>query len=319
MVTSRYRRQKNDFDVDTYAVYWGKDDSQKLEPTDGTSVFIGEVPANLIELEVKLPSNSKIPDGATHLLVFSKNKYGEYSSPGSVLLKDAVLPKAKPGGVDFDDQEGEKNHVKGMVTITKAENEDKLNEYSLHWGKSPTRRTSSSFIADVKKEDGKEIKHWLSKTKIPDGATHILVFSKNEFGEHPSPVSLKVVDKVAPCSENGAADCPEGVLVSPDQDPDANQAEVTVNIKKAQDESGIHTYRLHWGNHDCTNSSEKLSFIQDVKVGESSEVRLAADTYVPSGASHILVFSSHDQLGESAFCRAAPFQDAATAGDKKEL
>jgi hypothetical protein len=86
-------KAKNDFDVDTYAVFWGKSESSKLESEQGQEMLIGEANSIGSDVDVRIPQNTRLPDGATHLLVFSRNAYGEYSNPGSLLIRDAAPPR----------------------------------------------------------------------------------------------------------------------------------------------------------------------------------------------------------------------------------
>jgi len=318
----KIHKARVDFDVDTYAVYWGKSDVAKLENDKGEELLLGEVNALSSDLDLVIPQNSPIPEGATHLLVFSRNGYGEYSSPGSLLLRDAALPKAKPGGISFVDEDGGKDLVKGRITVLKAADEEKISEYALHWGRSPTRKTTqNSFITTVRKEEGKDVSHWLSSQKPPDGATHLLAFSKNDFGEHPSPVSLQMVDKTKPCVSQGEDSCPIGVEVSVDENPEPHQAKAKVTISRAKSEEKIDKYRIFWGKQPCSgdvSSSSKNGHIRDVRKEDALEVELAGP--VPEGSGHILVFSSSPTLGESDFCVSAPFQDdQSTPKPEKEL
>eukprot|EP00931_Biecheleriopsis_adriatica_P042936 TRINITY_DN244_c0_g1_i1.p1 TRINITY_DN244_c0_g1~~TRINITY_DN244_c0_g1_i1.p1 ORF type:complete len:660 (+),score=166.69 TRINITY_DN244_c0_g1_i1:56-1981(+) len=316
-------KAKNDFDVDSYAIFWGKSDAAKLESESRENFFVGEVNARS-DLELKIPQNSKIPEGATHLLVFSRNSHGEYATPGAVLVKDASLPKAKPGGLEFSDEDGGKDLVKGRVTILKAENEDKLAEYSLHWGKSATRKTSSnSFITDVKKaEEGKDVTHWISSQKPPDGASHILAFSKNEFGEYPSPANIQLVDATKACLKFGEDSCAVGVQITADEDPDPRQVQAKITITPAKSDEKIHKYRLFWGKEACTKDvgqNAKNGHIRDVQKDEL-EVELPPDTMVPEGTKHLLVFVTSVRLGDSDYCVSTPFEDdKSRESDKKEL
>jgi len=313
----KIHKARNDFDVDTYAVFWGKSDNAKLESEQGEPLMLGEVSAIGQDVELRIPPNSKIPEGATHLLVFSRNAYGEYASPGSVLLRDAALPKAKPSGLAFEDEDGSKDMVRGRITISKAANEEKISEYSLHWGRSPTRKTAqNSFISDVRKEDGKEATHWLSSQKPPEGGSHILVFSKNEFGEHPSPASLQVFDRTKPCLSRGEDSCPQEVTASADADPAPKKVQASLSIRPAKNEEKIDKYRLFWGKRACggdePDASAKNGHLRDVqKEGKEGEltVDLASGSPVPEGTSHILVFSNAPTLGESDFCVSTPFKD----------
>ncbi|CAK9097273.1 unnamed protein product [Durusdinium trenchii] len=317
----KIHKARNDFDVDTYAVFWGKSDTAKLENADGKELLLGEVSALGNDLDLMIPQNSPVPEGATHLLVFSRNAYGEYATPGSLLLRDAALPKAKPGGLTFEDEDGGKDLVRGRITISRAADEEKISEYSLHWGRSPTRKTSqNSFISAVRKEEGKDVSHWLSSQKPPEGATHLLAFSKNDFGEHPSPASFQIVDKTKACISQNEDSCPQGVQVTADEDPQPRQAKAKVTFTAAKSEEKIDKYRIFWGKQPCSNdvsSGAKNGHIRDVRKDDPPEVELAGP--VPEGSSHILVFSNSPNLGESDFCVSTPFQDDQSAKSEKEL
>merc|ERR1719229_932984 len=163
-------KARNEFDIDHYVVYFGKGQSKLDPPLLG---FVGEAETVGADTVVKVPQNTQIPDTATSFLVFSRNAYGEYHTPGSVTIKDAVLPKEKPAGLTFDDEDGEMGEVSGTVTIKRAQSEDWLDDYVLHWGRSATRKLASgSKIHEVHKQADKDPTHFISKsTKLPDGAT----------------------------------------------------------------------------------------------------------------------------------------------------
>jgi len=264
--------------------------------------------------------------------VFSKNEYGEFPTPGSALLKDAVAPKAKPGGILFEDDDGDKGELGGSVTIQRASDEDKLDEYALHWGKSATRKIpSGSLIKDIAKgQPDQSPSHYLSKsTKIPEGATHLLAFSKNEFSEFPSPASLKFRDNTKPCLSPADKDCPAGVNVSADEDPDEKQAKVQVTVHLARDERGVTHYAIYWGRRGC--GTEEKGGDSGAKNGKIKELDVAVEvdnnrkqlsyvvaenTPVPSGTTHVVVFTKNN-YGESDNCVSAVFED--NKSDKKEL
>jgi len=238
------------------------------------------------------------------------------------VLKDAVLPKGKPTSLSFVDEDGEKGEVSGTVTIGKADDETQVDEYALHWGKSATRKIASgSFVRDVPKASGKDPTHYITRsTKLPDGATHLLAFAKNEHGENPAAASLKFVDNTKPCLAKDNSDCPIWVQVTPDEDPDPGQAKVTLSVGRATEESGVTDYALHWGRHGCAEggqSGAKNGHIKDLPVGGSMSMELPLDTAVPADSSHVLVFSKN-RFGESEFCVSTTFEDNQAAG-KKEL
>jgi len=315
-------KARNEFDIDSYVVYFGKDERTKLELADGSQAVLGEASPTGADADVRIPQNTAIPESATHLLVFSKNQHGEFSTPGYAILKDAVLPKGKPTSLRFNDEDGDKGELSGTVTIGRAEDETQVEEYALHWGRSATRKIAqSSMVRDVPKGSGNDPTHYITRgTKIPDGAVYLLAFSKNEHGENPSPASLKIVDNTKPCLADGDPDCPTGVQVSADEDPDPGQAQVTVTIEKAKAEASVSEYALYWGRQSCADggqSGAKNGFIKDAPVDGPMSIQLPADTEIPSDTSHILVFSKNKH-GESDFCVSASFEDARGA-EKKEL
>lgn len=309
----KINKARNDFDIESYVVYFGKDDRSKLEKADGTGMVVGSAASMGTDTEVRIPSNTLLPEGATHLLVFSRNEFGEYATPGSAILKDAVLPKGRPTSLKFEDEDGDKGEVSGTVNIGRAEDEHMLEEYALHWGKSEKRKIASgSFIRDVMRQADKDPTHHIvMSTKIPDGATHILAFAKNEHGEHPTPASVRIVDVTKPCHKASDSDCPGGLSVSADRDPEPDKAHVTISVQKASAEDKLSHYSVYWGRQGCKDggqSGAKNGHIKDLPVGSAMEHELPANSPVPAGTSHILVFSK-SKVGESDNCVSAEFQD----------
>lgn len=312
-------KARNEFDIDTYEVFFGKDDKTKLEGVPGIWLPVGKATPTGGDVEVRIPLNTPVPDGATHLLVFSKNEYGEFATPGQTIIKDAVLPKGKPTSLKFEDEDGDKGEVSGLVTIGRAEDQDKLEEYTLHWGKSDKRKINTgSHIRDVMKQTDKDPTHYIaSSTKIPDGATHLLVFSKNEHGEHPQPASVKLVDGTRPCLTAQDADCPVQVSLSADSDPEPGRAHLTVSYTPARSEADLTQYSIYWGRKSCAEGGQngaKNGHIKDMQVGDKPEFELSHDTRVPDGTNHILVFSK-SRRGESEHCVSAIFQDTGGSVD----
>jgi hypothetical protein len=306
-------KARNEFDIDTYSVYWGKDDKTKLELPDGNLALLGEAAPTGSDTDLHLKHNTKMPDQATHLLVFSKNTFGEYGSPGQTIVKDAYNPKDKPKGLEFVDEDGDKNEVSGTVTVQRATEESTIDEYALHWGKSATRKiAASSFLRDIPKEtshDGTATWYMSRNTKIPEGATYLLLFSKNEHGDHPSPASLKVVDNTKPCLNKEDDDCPQDIAVE-------GQA---FTVTRAKSEATVTDYVLYFGRKSCAEgdgqSGAKNGHIKDLPASQDDMTHeLPADAVVPDGTTHVLVFS-RNSFGESDFCVSQSF----ASQEKKEL
>lgn len=325
-------KARNDFDIDAYEIYFGRDDHNKYLNLDGTAAKAGSAPSLGTDTEVKIPMNTPFPEGATHLLVFSTNSFGEFATPGSTSLVDATLPKAKPGQVEFTDEDGDKGEISGKVTIGKAEIEDHLEEYALHWGKSEKKRISSgSHIREVRKSSTttNEVTHTFGgNTKVPEGATHILVYSKNTHGEFPTSSALKFVDRTKPCAKKGDADCVQGLSVKEPANPASDRA--TFTIQRAKDESTLTTYSLYWGRESCEagggQSGAKNGFIVDLptvdkETGKSDGAdilyNLPKALAIPAATTHVLAFSKNN-LGQADNCISVEYKKEDAEG-KKEL
>lgn len=317
-------KAKTEYDIVVYRVYFGKDNRNKWEDESGKTHLLGEAEPGF-NVAVKIPTGTALPPGATHLLVFSSNAHGEQPNPGYLAIKDATLPKGKPEGISFVDEDPDKGEMRGQVTVIKASKEEDVTHYTIYWGKSPTKKLNVSWLAEIVAAnfiDRQDVTyHMPQDMKIPDGATHMLVFSKNEFGELPQPVSLKIVDNTKPCLEKMELDCVHGVTVTPDQDPDAGQVQTTIRIEPATQAMDLTLYKVYWGKRGCEGEDSKNfknGHIRDVDANGSLTISLDVDTFVPPETTHILVFSAN-KFGESDFCVSISFEDFGAATAKPEL
>lgn len=323
-------KAKTEWDIDTYRVYLGKDSRTKWENDKGEPVLIGEVEPtriNGLDASVKIPHGMVFPPDVSHLLVFSTNEYGEFEIPGNVAIRDATLPKGKPDGISFTDEDGEKGEVNGMVTVLKATNEEDVTSYTIYWGKSPTKKATSSWITELTSTNfaGRpDVTYHIAKdTKPPDGAHYLLAFSKNEFGELPQPVSVKLIDNTKPCLTSKDGDCVVGVSATLDSDPDVGQVETMIRIEPALEPRDLTQYRVYWGKRSCSEDGKgaKNGHIRDVDARVELQLSLDSNTFVPPSTSHILVFSANKH-GESDFCVSISFEDhyfPQPLGEKAEL
>jgi len=307
-------KARNEFDIDHYSLYWGKDERTKMIVEEGQTALIGEVEPTGHDTAYNLRSNVKPPVEATHILAFSKNKYGEYATPGYTVVRDAVLPRDKAKNIIFEDEDGDNGEVSGMVTIGKAADEALIDDYSLHWGRSSNRKiSSSSSIHEMPKKDaGDVMTHYIARsTKVPATATHLLVFTKNEHGEMTTATSTRINDRAKPCDKADAPACVTSVVASKDRDPDRNQVMTSIAIGRAAEEKDVTHYAMYWGRQNCSDGGQmgaKNGHIRDVPIESPLMEDIAADTHLPEGTTHILVFSKN-KLGESEFCKDVPFED----------
>jgi len=158
------------------------------------------------------------------------------------------------------------------------------------------KKNATSFILDIGKDASS---YFMGDTKYPEQATHLLLYSKNEHGEHLTPVVVKFVDNLSPCQHKGDDDCPSGLSVTAQDD-----GKIMVSVKKAKVDAGITAYLLHWGKASCDEEGASASngHLQYLTKEGSLDYQLEGATHVaPDGTSHILVFSQN-RLGDSKSC-----------------
>jgi len=180
----------------------------------------------------------------------------------------------------------------------------------------------NSSIADVKSENKPFVTHYIPRnTKPPEGATHILVYSKNDDGEMLSGLSVRFIDNTKPCLNATDQDCPSAVTALADSDPHTSRAQTTITISRAAKESTLTHYAVYWGRSDCSSggqSGAKNGLIQDVATDGKVEFELPENTQMPAQTTHILVFSKNS-YGESEFCQSTSFEDNQSAGFVKPV
>lgn len=286
-----------DLDVDSYVVYFGVDAITKLKLADGSDHIIGETkPAHGNSSIVFVQMNTRLPEGATHFLVYSSNEHGEHGIPGDTLITDAANPLAQPQGVSFLDVDSAKGVIGGTVEIESAEDEtgNKIDHYSLHWGRSPTKKlpgASNQLASSVSKS------HVITAQTIPAGAKYILAYSKNSFGEHPVPASLRIIDNAKPCANATDSDCVGAVYVT------ASASEITISLSPAEHEdSSEFQYALYWGKRSCSSVTPSCMWRQTgscTSTGprEPKQDQICGDK-IPKGSSGFCDYDGDEQLGD---------------------
>lgn len=93
-----------------------------------------------------------------------------------------------------------------------------------------------------------------------------------------------------------------------DLDPDEDQLQGDFIIKKAADERKITTYKVYWGANATTRLAGQSVITSFPADGTDHTLTLAADTAVPSGATHLLVYTEGEE-GEVITPKAIDFAD----------
>ena len=176
-------------------VYWGASSTAKL--SDSAVLYI---PVKGQNLTASIPDGTQVPEGATHLLVFTKNLSGEMATGVSVAITDLGVPVHAPVSMSFTDIDPDGWKLEGTINLTKAANETDITHYVFYWGSNTTTKQSSIPIATLAKNGSMITLSISANTLIPTSpsATHILAFSRNADGEMASGRSVAIVDVGVP-------------------------------------------------------------------------------------------------------------------------
>jgi len=180
----------DEIDITDYTLYWGGNSTTKC--SDPIVVF----EKSGSNMTYTIPANTQIPVTATHFLVFSKNNNWEMTECTSLEILDRAIPVNKAFSISFADTDYDKGELRGNVTIGKATYEDDISHYILYWGSSPTAKLGNP-ITTIAKTGINLTYTFPENTVIPSGATHFLVFTKNDEDEMPTGISSAIVDKYA--------------------------------------------------------------------------------------------------------------------------
>jgi len=176
-------------DLNAYVLYWGSSSTQKLAGQAAIATLTA-TGANLIH---ELVSGTSIPTGATHFLVFTRNTSGEMASSVSVEIIDLGVPVNAAVAVSFVNLESSEGKAGGNIIITRATDESEITHYVIYWGLTSTAKLEGQTAVASLATTGANLTHQIAMdTSIPDGATHFLVFTRNDSGEMATSVATKV-------------------------------------------------------------------------------------------------------------------------------
>ena len=151
-------------------------------------------------------NNTRVPSGATHFLLYSRNQNDEDTEVFSLTLVDKGVPGSKPQEIDFEQTGKEGNRVQGEIRITPAWDERDLSHYAVYWGEnSETVLRSQPPVTVIEKKSwyGNLVSQLQAPWKLntvteeidillPLEATHLLVFSRNAEGQMNQGVAVEL-------------------------------------------------------------------------------------------------------------------------------
>jgi hypothetical protein len=176
-------------DVTHYVLYWGSDASTKM--SGGTSLTSIAITGADVTYDL---SSAALPSSATHLLVFTKNSYGEMTTGVSAAITDFAIPDNPAQALCFKDSDTS-SRIKGNVTVQRASDESDVVSYVLYWGSNSTTKKSNTAIATfAASSNGNTVYTFPSRSRIKSGATHLLIYTANADGEMDTPVALTPIN-----------------------------------------------------------------------------------------------------------------------------
>ena len=269
-----------------YHVYWGKNESERLSNTLITQFVVNKEFA--YPLTYAFQPDILIPDGATHILVFSVTEQGEFAYPAACKL--ALPPASQPQGLITDGLVISGSIISGDVKIKRATNEQDITKYILYWGKSVVEK-----ISDAKEAKIEELSKYSSlnyafaeNSKIPDEANYLLVTSSNDTYETQA-IAVALSSTRLPThkalsiqfnSQGGRQDCLSGSLL----------------IKQASDQNNIDGYTVYWGKNAVEKLTDQpLTYLPKNTGADEVTHQFNPNLAIPDAATHFLVFTQNAQ------------------------
>ncbi|MED5240876.1 MAG: hypothetical protein VYA66_02950, partial [SAR324 cluster bacterium] len=120
--------------ISKYVLRWGNNPHQRLGMFLPIVVLQPEKSGTRMRIKFK---ETKIPPGATHILLYGRNENEEEKEFYSLILIDKGVPKSKPQEIVFEQTGKKGNRIQGKITITRAWDERDLTHYAVYWGESP--------------------------------------------------------------------------------------------------------------------------------------------------------------------------------------
>ncbi|MBC8258937.1 MAG: hypothetical protein H8E38_07970 [SAR324 cluster bacterium] len=326
-VTDEIVSAKKSEQVEKYVLYWGNNPHQRL----GMFLPIVVLPVAESGSRMKIQfKDTRIPQGATHFLLYVRYQNGEETEKYSLSLVDKGVPQSKPQAIVFEQTAKEGNRVKGVIKITRAWDERDVSHYTVYWGSSnDTVLRAHSPVLVIEK------RYWFSSLStqlqapwqltplqheidmlLPPEATHLLVFSRNAEGQMSQGVSTELESEIQHEQEQTQN------MFFKKEPADLGMIAGTISFIRPEEESDSSHYLFFWGKDELsrlesvaaitqfeinkfrdglTEKEIQVSTLskmdQDLQVKSAGEAgrklsyKFPESTVIPPDASHFLVFT----------------------------
>ena len=195
--------KEKDLSTIKFVLHWGNNPHQRL----GMFLPIVSFPIKNIEEKIKIQfKTTRVPPGASHLLLFTLNEKGYEEEIHSLPIKDKGVPESKPQSIIFEQTAKKGNSVKGIIFLTRAWDERNLSHYAVYWGtgkntilrsKPPVtviekRSWFGSLISQIQSPWRNTVLEEEINVLLPNEATHLIAFSRNYEGQMNEGISFEL-------------------------------------------------------------------------------------------------------------------------------
>ena len=253
--------------ISKYVLRWGNNPHQRL------GMFLPIVTLQPAEsgsrMRIKF-KETKIPPGATHILLYARNENEEETEHYSLTLIDKGVPNSKPQEIVFEQTGKTGNRIQGKISLTRAWDERDLTHYAVYWGEAPeTVLRSQPTVTVIEKKSWfgsltsqlqapwklNTISEEIDVLLAPE-ATHLLVFSRNSAGQLNDGISVRL--EVTQDEEKAKSKkmrlklkpAPSGMISG------------VVSLVRSEEGTDSEHYLLFWGKNEKTRLADQPALTQ---------------------------------------------------------
>ncbi|CAE8590871.1 unnamed protein product, partial [Polarella glacialis] len=143
---------------------------------------------------VLIPQNTKSTMASPYLLVYTRSSVMESATPTALAVSDAALPSVSVRELSFLDEAPDSLRVGGPIRWLPPQESSTVTHYAIYLSTSSKgtskQRLTSDVPANAQPEAALPAQVWPS----PENFTHVLVFTKNTYGEQKTPVACVISD-----------------------------------------------------------------------------------------------------------------------------
>ncbi len=282
--TIKITKAADETSITHYTAYFADENGKAL-----TGGAIGSPVAKTgSDVTVAIGANTAIPQYAKSISVYTKNATGEMPVGKAVWLEDlkGTVPTVVATSGSFTDVDPKAGKIAGTLKFTSPV-ETTITGYSLYFGSSETSPIGNKEVTALGLAGGASTAVNFEVppgTDLPAGVTHVLIYTKNQYGRATTPLAVAITDVVA--SAGGAPANIPGKIEFEDIDMTAGKVGGVIKIKKASDETDITHYVVYYSTNDFT---AKTSLTEVTKTGADLSITVSPSVDYVAGLKLMVV------------------------------